>query len=149
LTFAAERGVFLAAVANRVIEEAAPSSAIGWASQTDAPRCGRRGEARMVARPLVLSDAERRRLEHWLRAGTTPQRLVLRSRIVLALAEGSSGRETARALGISRHTVDLWRARFSEARCAALEHDRPGRGRRPRAIAAAEAGQANSKRPPT
>jgi hypothetical protein len=149
LTFATETGAFLAAAANRAIEAAAPSSPIGWASQSDAPQCGRRGEARMVATPLVLSDAERRRLEHWLRAGTTPQRLVLRSRIVLALAGGSSGRETARALGISRHTVDLWRARFSEARCAALEHDRPGRGRRPRVAAAGEPGQANSKRPPT
>jgi hypothetical protein len=31
----------------------------------------------------MLTTAERRRLEKWVRARTTPQRIVLRSRIVL------------------------------------------------------------------
>jgi transposase len=75
---------------------------------------------------------DRATLERWVRAPTTPQRLVLRSRIVLMLAEGLSAREVARRLGISRHTVDLWRARYSQDGCGVLTHDKPGRGRKPR-----------------
>jgi hypothetical protein len=72
-------------------------------------------------------------LERWVRAPTSPQRLVLRSRIVLMLAQGLSEREVARRLGISRHTVGLWRARYSREGCNVLTHDKPGRGRKPRA----------------
>jgi transposase len=71
-------------------------------------------------------------LDRWVRGRTTPQRVVLRSLIVLMLADGLSAREVARRLRISRHTVDLWRERFAAEGCAALTHDRPGRGRKPR-----------------
>lgn len=60
------------------------------------------------------------------------QRVVLRSRIVLALADGATGRATARALGVSRTTVDLWKQRFADGGCLSLCHDRPGRGRKAR-----------------
>jgi transposase len=56
--------------------------------------------------------------------------LVLRSRIVLLLADGMSSRAAARALGVSRHTVDLWRKRFEDGGCQALVSDKPGRGRK-------------------
>jgi transposase len=69
-------------------------------------------------------------LERWVRASTTPQRLALRSLIVLMLADGLSAREVARRLRVSRHTVDLWRDRFGAEGCGALAHDRPGRGRK-------------------
>ena len=69
-------------------------------------------------------------LERWVRAGTTPQRVVLRSRIVLLLATGVSSREAARRLGVSRHTVDLWRRRYAGGGCDALTRDKPGRGRK-------------------
>jgi DNA-directed RNA polymerase specialized sigma24 family protein len=79
--------------------------------------------------PLLTAD-DRRLLERWIRARTTPQRVVLRSRIVLTVADGISSREAARRLGVSRHTVDLWRTRFLEGGCRALERDKPGRGRK-------------------
>ena len=90
----------------------------------------------VVAMPVrtdtpFLDACDRITLETWIRARTTPQRTVLRSRIVLLLGEGLSAREVARRLGVSRHTVDLWRSRFHAEGCDALTRDRPGRGRRP------------------
>jgi len=81
---------------------------------------------------LRLTADDRRVLQRWTRGQTTAQRLVLRSRIVLLVADGISSRETARRLGVSRHTVDLWRTRFARGGCEALTFDKPGRGRKPR-----------------
>ncbi|MFF4963181.1 hypothetical protein ACFY2Z_40625 [Streptomyces sp. NPDC001222] len=55
-----------------------------------------------------MSDRERRVLRGWLRKQTTSQALVLRSRIVLACAEGLSN-AVADDLGVSRETVRKWR----------------------------------------
>jgi Winged helix-turn helix len=77
-----------------------------------------------------LESSERATLEHWVRAPTTPQRIVTRSRIVLLLDEGLSSRAVARRMGISRTTVDRWRARYIELGCDVLKSDRPGRGRK-------------------
>ena len=79
---------------------------------------------------LDMPDRDRERLERWVRATTLPQRTVLRSRIVLMLADGLSAREVARRLDVSRHTVDLWRGRYLAEGCDALTRDRPGRGRK-------------------
>src|SRR3954463_8376637 len=91
------------------------------------------GDENSLARPhgrsraLLLSDEDRHVLERWVRASTTPQRVVLRSRIVLMVGNGVSNREAARRLGVCRHTVDLWRTRFLEGGCRALAKDKPGR----------------------
>ena len=77
-----------------------------------------------------LPRRDRALLEQWIRARTTPQRVVLRSRVVLLLAGGLSAREAGRRLGVSRHTVDLWRKRYLEEGCDTLTRDRPGRGRK-------------------
>ena len=84
----------------------------------------------MRSRDVSLDARERATLESWVRAPTTPQRTALRSRVVLLLGEGLSAREVARRLGVSRHTVDLWRARYLDEGCETLTRDRPGRGRR-------------------
>ena len=84
----------------------------------------RRGGAHHPLRP-----EDRACLEHWIKSSTTPQRLVLRSRIVLAAAAGSTAVEVARSLGVSRPTVRLWLRRFDEGGPNALAHDAPGRGR--------------------
>lgn len=65
-----------------------------------------------------------------MRAGTTPQRVARRARIVLLLADGLSAREIARKLGVSTRTVGLWRRRFLHGGAAALQSDAPGRGRK-------------------
>ena len=77
-------------------------------------------------------DADARKLlEHWVRAGTSPHRLVVRSRIVLLALEGLRPPEIARRLGVSQATVRLWVARFRAEGPAVLGHDAPGRGRHP------------------
>jgi transposase len=75
-------------------------------------------------------DTGRTLLERWARSPSLPQRVVLRSRIILLLAEGYSARAVAHSLQVSRNTVDLWRKRFLEGGSAALLRDKPGRGRK-------------------
>jgi transposase len=54
----------------------------------------------------------------------------MRSRIVLAAADGGSNTELARRLGLSIMTVRRWRNRFAEMRCdGLLDEPRPGRPR--------------------
>lgn len=77
--------------------------------------------------PLVLSDVERVELEQWARRPKTSQRLALRSRIVLACAEGADNCDVAEELGVSRPTVGKWRRRFLEKRLDGLvDEPRPG-----------------------
>jgi hypothetical protein len=85
---------------------------------------------RASSHTFSIETRDRVTLDRWARTRTAPQRVVLRSRIVLLLADGLSAREAARHLRISRHTVDLWRGRFLAGGCDALLRDRPGRGRK-------------------
>jgi transposase len=79
---------------------------------------------------IELLDDERARLESWARRRTTAQALALRSRIVLAAADGLSNSEIAERLGISRPTVTKWRNRFDRSRLEGLlDEPRPGRPR--------------------
>jgi transposase len=83
------------------------------------------------ARPLEVSEEQARTLRAWVAANTTPQRVVLRSRIVLLAHEGLANRAVAERLHISRPTVLLWRERFAQGGVQALTEDAPGRGRKP------------------
>jgi transposase/transposase-like protein len=79
---------------------------------------------------VILSESDRDELEHVIRMKTSEQRNVLRARIVLLAAGGSSDLAVAERLQVNRHTVRLWRKRFCEQGLAGLQ-DTPGRGRRP------------------
>lgn len=77
---------------------------------------------------LELSGFEREQLVRWERRRKSSQALALRSRIVLACAEGASNKEVAVACGVSANTVCKWRRRFCELRLDGLSDDpRPGR----------------------
>ena len=79
---------------------------------------------------IELTDEERGRLEAWSRRRKTSQALALRSRIVLAAADGAANYEIACQLGISRPTVTKWRNRFAQRRLEGLlDEPRPGRPR--------------------
>ncbi|WP_105971053.1 helix-turn-helix domain-containing protein [Streptomyces geranii] len=81
-----------------------------------------------VAAPLVVPDSDREVLSAWLTSPSVPAELVIRARIVLRAADGSSNTETARRLGLSRQTVVTWRSRYRAYGVAGLR-DRPRPGR--------------------
>jgi transposase len=80
--------------------------------------------------PLDLRHPHRQLLEAWVRAGTTPQRVALRARIVLLAAEGISARAIAQRLGVSPHTVARWWRKYHKHGPTTLLKDAPGRGRK-------------------
>ena len=77
--------------------------------------------------PVVLTPEEKRVLEGWSRRRKTAQFLALRSRIILALAEGKSNKDISAALGCSSPTITKWRRRFLAQRVDGL-HDEPRPG---------------------
>ena len=72
---------------------------------------------------LLMTVDQKQTLEAWSRAKTTPQRVVLRSRICLLAAEGKSNNAIAQHLATSRPTVLLWRKRFAAAGPSGLSVD--------------------------
>ena len=79
-------------------------------------------------RRIRLRPWDRRELEGWVRARTTPQRRVERARIILGSAGGLPGRALAREIGVSLPTVQRWLDRYDDEGLAGLE-DRPRPGR--------------------
>src|SRR6478735_2038219 len=76
---------------------------------------------------LQLTDEERESLQRWARRPKSSQQLALRSRIVLACAEGHTNTAVAELLGINKVTVGKWRARFVQDRLQGLtDEPRPG-----------------------
>lgn len=90
--------------------------------------------------PVLLTEAERVRLEQWIRAGSTPQQVVLRSRVIVAAAAGQSDKAIAAAVKVRRETAALWRRRVREQGIGCVWEIAPGRGRKP-SYAAAEVSQ--------
>lgn len=84
-----------------------------------------------IAKAINLSDEERETLTRWARGRSTPARLVLRARIVLAASEGQENKRIAEELGCTRRTVGTWRNRFDQDRLAGIEQDAPRAGRAP------------------
>lgn len=83
-----------------------------------------------VAVPIEMSPADRTELERRIRAGTTPQRQVLRALIVVLAADGASNAQIAADLGICVDTARKWRGRFAADGLAGLV-DAPRSGRPP------------------
>jgi len=85
-----------------------------------------------VAESIALSFEERSILDRWTTGRSFPFRLVQRARIIRMAADGLLNKAIARALKISRPTVQLWRQRFLSLRLPGLEKDAPRPGRIPR-----------------
>jgi transposase len=79
---------------------------------------------------IELSDTERETLQRWVRRHTSAQALALRSRIVLACAEGMTNQEVAAHEHVHPTTVSKWRWRFAADRLEGLrDAPRPGAAR--------------------
>jgi transposase len=83
-----------------------------------------------LATPAEVSEEQRALLERWARAHGTPQSIAMRARVVLMAADGESNSAIARALGVSRPTVIMWRKRFAKGGPQALTEVKEGRGRK-------------------
>jgi transposase len=81
---------------------------------------------------VTLEETAIVRLEQWIRAGSTPQQVVVRAQIILEAARGQSDQATAEKLGIRRETAALWRRRVREQGIGCVWESEPGRGRKPR-----------------
>ena len=81
------------------------------------------------ATPITLTTEQQEILERWIKAPTTQQRLVQRSKIVLMAAKGTRTDAIAQALGTRTATVSKWRTRFAKDGLQGLE-DSPRSGRK-------------------
>src|SRR5881392_2027140 len=77
------------------------------------------------ANSLPMTFEQKNQLENWVRAPSTPQKIVLRARICLLAYGGLPNRRIAQALKTTRPTVLLWRKHFLKAGAAGLEHEPP------------------------
>ena len=79
---------------------------------------------------VELPDELRAHIESLVRAGSTPQALVFRCRVVLGAAGpgNPSNQEVAAELGCNRHTVGRWRERYVSKGLEGLQ-DAPRSGR--------------------
>jgi len=84
-----------------------------------------------TGRTIVLQATERTQMEQWEASQGTPQQVALRCRIVLRALAGQDNVAIAKALEVSRPTVQLWRRRVCEQGIGAVWKIAPGRGRKP------------------
>jgi transposase len=89
--------------------------------------------AQLCMSPCLIraEKADAETLERWVRADSTPQKVVLRSQIILAANRGIRDKEVAREFDVSQMTVRLWKRRFLAGGPEALTHVASGRGRKP------------------
>ena len=74
---------------------------------------------------LPMTVEQKKTLEAWVRARSTPQTIVLRAWICLLASEGMSTNAVAKELNTSRPTVILWRKRFQEQGILGLSEEAP------------------------
>jgi hypothetical protein len=82
------------------------------------------------AQAVALTDCQRAQLESLVRAGSTPQALVFRCRLILRAADGDhpANLQIAAEFDCNRHTVGMWRNRYLSKGLAGLQ-DAPRSGR--------------------
>ena len=89
------------------------------------------GQAWRPSASISLPEEHRAKLDRWVRSSTTPQRLAVRSLIVLLAGSGMTDAAIAGQMHITRRTAARWRLRYVAGGPDALTVDAPGRGRKP------------------
>jgi len=83
-----------------------------------------------IAEPLLLRENDREELLRLMRSSSVGAGLAARARIVLLAADGTPNVEIAELVGMSRPTVNVWRARYVERGLTGLaDEQRSGRKR--------------------
>ena len=77
------------------------------------------------AAALTVDDAQRRELEWLVRAGTTPQRVARKCRVILLANQGVSNHAIAQQTGVTRPTILAVRAAFAMRGMAAVQAPPP------------------------
>ena len=84
-----------------------------------------------TAEALALRDGDRDELERLTRSSTVPAGLAARARVVLLAADATPNHVIAERVGLSRPSVNKWRARYAERGLDGLvDEPRPGPARR-------------------
>jgi putative transposase len=78
------------------------------------------------AATIRVTERQRQVLEQVVRASTSPRGLATRARIVLAAAAGTSNRQIAMRLGVTRNVAHGWRGRWAAASDALLAAELEG-----------------------
>src|SRR5437016_10287834 len=81
-----------------------------------------------IALPLQLDAPTSSTLDKLTRSASTPQSIALRSRIILAVADGANNQQIATALKVPAVTVGKWRRSFASNGLEGLR-DAPRSGR--------------------
>ena len=81
---------------------------------------------------VVLPPADRAQLADVLANGNTPQKLAVRARILVMLAERIRPSHIATRLALSRNHVHYWMRRYVTQGVSGVLHDAPRPGRRKR-----------------
>jgi len=80
-----------------------------------------------VAEPIALSEEEKTELEQMTQSRTLPAGDVMKARMVLLLAKGTSYQQIQKLLDTTAPTISRWKTRFMQHRLAGLIEERhPG-----------------------
>jgi transposase len=78
------------------------------------PRPGRPLSSTADGKALVVTEADRNKLQQLIRRAKTSQNMALRARIIIECADGHSNKMVANNLDITPQTVGKWRKRYFE-----------------------------------
>jgi transposase len=82
-----------------------------------------------IAPAVAPNDDDLLTLRRWSCGRSTPARLVLRAKVILAAIEGKTNDLIAEELGTDAGLVGRWRRRFAAGGLASIEKDAPRGGR--------------------
>jgi transposase len=83
-----------------------------------------------TAQKIELTNTDRQTLLKWVKSPNTPQKLVHRADIILAIVGGQKDKDISQRIPVSLQTICFWRKRFFLEGLAGLQdRNRPGRPR--------------------